>query len=365
MVDTVLALPAETKLMVLAPVVRDRKGEFGDLFADMQAQGYVRFRVDGQTVEAADVPRLKKSEKHDIDVVIDRIKVQPGLQQRLAESFEAALRIAEGRAVALEMDGGREHLFSSKFACPVCNYSLSELEPRLFSFNSPVGACPTCDGLGQVTAFDPERVVAHPSLSLASGAVKGWDRRNGYTFSMLESVARHHGFDIDTPFFQLPKKAQKVLLHGSGDEEIEFVYEAEGANGKVRSVRAFKTGMAPMVVALLLATGWLVSSTQRDPERALASLNAALALEIGRPVEERARLAVTHEILLQDGPGGLHRRTGQHGGFEIVAKGGGFPIFTPRFRVKLQDEGDEEREHEEGKEQGDAPFIILSHNSGP
>jgi excinuclease ABC subunit A len=237
MVDAVLALPAGTKLMVLAPVVRDRKGEFGDLFADMQTQGYVRFRVDGDTYEATDVPKLKKSEKHDIDVVIDRVKVQPGLQQRLAESFEAAMRIADGRAMALEMDTGAEHLFSSKFACPICSYSLSELEPRLFSFNSPVGACPSCDGLGHVTAFDPERVVAFPSLSLASGAVKGWDRRNGYTFSLLESVAKHYKFDIDTPYEKLPKKAQKALLYGSGEEEIAFVHEAEGANGKMRSVR--------------------------------------------------------------------------------------------------------------------------------
>lgn len=237
MVDAALALPQDTKLMVLAPVVRDRKGEFAELFADMQAQGYVRFRIDGTAYEAADVPKLKKAEKHDIDVVIDRVKVQPGLQQRLAESFEAAMRIAEGRAMALEMDSGKEHLFSSKFACPICSYSLSELEPRLFSFNSPVGACPSCDGLGQVTAFDPERVVAFPSLSLASGAVKGWDRRNGYTFSLLESVAKHYKFDIDTPFEALPKKARTVLLWGSGDEEVSFVYEAEGASGKTRSVK--------------------------------------------------------------------------------------------------------------------------------
>ncbi len=237
MVDAALALPEGTRLMVLAPVVRDRKGEFVELFADMQAQGYVRFRVDGAAYEAAEVPKLKKAEKHDIDVVIDRVKVQAGLQQRLAESFEAALRIAEGRAIALEMDGGKEHLFSSKFACPVCSYSLSELEPRLFSFNSPVGACPSCDGLGQVTVFDPERVVAFPSLSLASGAVKGWDRRNGYTFSLLESVARHYGFDIDLPFEELPKTAQKVLLYGSGSEDVEFVYQAEGARGKARVVK--------------------------------------------------------------------------------------------------------------------------------
>jgi excinuclease ABC subunit A len=214
--------------MVLAPVVRDRKGEFTELFADMQSQGYVRFRVDGAAYEAADVPKLKKAEKHDIDVVIDRIKVQPGLEQRLAESFEAALRIADGRAMALEMDSSKEHLFSSKFACPVCSYSLSELEPRLFSFNSPVGACPTCDGLGHTTVFDADRVVAFPSLSLASGAVKGWDRRNGYTFSLLESVARHYQFDIDAAFEELPKNAQDVLLRGSGNEAIEFVYTAEG-----------------------------------------------------------------------------------------------------------------------------------------
>ncbi len=243
MVDAALALPEGTRLMVLAPVVRDRKGEFAELFAQMQAQGFIRFRVDGRTVDAAELPKLKKTEKHDIDVVIDRIKVQPGLQQRLAESFEAALRIADGRALAAEIsaseagDAPREHLFSSKFTCPLCNYSLAELEPRLFSFNSPVGACPTCAGLGQTTVFDPERVVAFPTLSLASGAVKGWDRRNSYTFSMLESVARHCAFDIDTPFDALPEPARQVLLYGSGDEAIEFVYEAEGAGGRKRSVK--------------------------------------------------------------------------------------------------------------------------------
>jgi excinuclease ABC subunit A len=248
MVDATLALPPETRLMVLAPVVRDRKGEFAELFEQMQAQGYVRFRVDGQTFDAADVPKLKKAEKHDIDVVIDRIKVQPGegaapaaapLRQRLAESFEAALRIADGRALAVEMDeaGGAEHLYSSKFACPLCDYSLPELEPRLFSFNSPVGACPTCDGLGVTTVFDPERVVAFPSLSLASGAVKGWDRRNAYTFSLLESVAAHYGFDLDAPFEELPAEARAVLLRGSGAVEIEFTYQAEGTRGKPRVVK--------------------------------------------------------------------------------------------------------------------------------
>ena len=233
MVDAVLALPAETKLMVLAPVVRDRKGEFTELFADMQAQGYVRFRVDGKIVEASDLPALKKTEKHDIDIVIDRLKTRDDARQRLAESFEAALRIADGRALALEMDSGAEHLYSAKFACPICSYSLPELEPRLFSFNSPVGACPSCDGLGQVIAFDPDRVVAFPTLSLAAGAVKGWDRRNGYTFSMLESVAAHYGFDVDSPFESLPETAREVLLNGSGEEAIEFTYTSE-AGGKTK-----------------------------------------------------------------------------------------------------------------------------------
>ncbi|MET0520142.1 MAG: excinuclease ABC subunit UvrA [Burkholderiaceae bacterium] len=245
MVDAVLAMPEDSKLMLLAPVVRDRKGEFVELFEELQAQGYVRFRVDGKTVEAPDFPLLKKAEKHDIDVVIDRIKLKADgheqLRQRLAESFEAALRQAEGRALVLNMDSGHEQIFSSKFACPICSYSLPELEPRLFSFNSPVGACPSCEGLGQLTMFDPERVVAFPTLSLASGAVKGWDRRNAYTFSMLEAVAAHYGFDVELPFEDLPEAARQVLLHGSGSEEISFTYQAEsgkpGASGKKRSVK--------------------------------------------------------------------------------------------------------------------------------
>jgi len=227
MVDAVLALPHDAKVMVLAPVARERKGEFGKLFEDLQAQGYVRFRVNGQTVEAVDLPALKKTEKHDIDVVIDRLRAKPDAQQRLAESFEAALRLADGRAIALEMDSGQEHLFNAKFACPVCGYSISELEPRLFSFNSPVGACPTCDGLGHSEVFDPARVVAFPTLSLASGAIKGWDRRNAYYFGMLEAVAKHLGFSTDTPFDQLPEQARHVILQGSGDEEIKFTYVLE------------------------------------------------------------------------------------------------------------------------------------------
>jgi excinuclease ABC subunit A len=227
MVDAVLALPEDTRLMVLAPVARGRKGEFTELFAEMQGQGYVRFRVGGEVLEFDQLPKLKKAEKHDIDVVVDRLKVRADVQQRLAESFEAALRLADGRALALEMDSGREHLFNAKFACPVCNYSISELEPRLFSFNSPVGACPRCDGIGTMEFFDPQRVVGFPELSLAGGAIKGWDRRNVYYFSMIESVARHCKFSVDVPFQELAPEARRVLLHGSGEEQIRFNYTME------------------------------------------------------------------------------------------------------------------------------------------
>ncbi|MEZ2295377.1 excinuclease ABC subunit UvrA [Variovorax sp. RCC_210] len=234
MVDTTLALPGEPRLMILAPVAREKKGEFLELFAEMQAAGYVRFRVDGQTYEYNDLPKLKKTEKHDIDVVIDRLRARADMQQRLAESFEAALRLAEGRAIALELGAegasDTEHLFNAKFSCPICHYSLSELEPRLFSFNSPVGACPSCDGLGHREVFDPARVVAFPSLSIASGAIKGWDRRNGYYFSMIESVAKHYKFDVDAPFESLPASVQQVLLNGSAAEEIKFNYVMESGN---------------------------------------------------------------------------------------------------------------------------------------
>ncbi len=230
MVDFVLALPEETRLMIVAPVARDRKGEFVELFAEMQAHGYIRFRVDGQSYEFDELPKLKKAEKHDIDVVIDRLKVREDVKQRLAESFEAALRLADGRAIAVQMDSGAEHWFNAKFACPICNYSIEELEPRLFSFNSPVGACPTCDGLGHMEFFDPLRVVAFPSLSLASGAIKGWDRRNGYYFALLESLARHYKFNVEAPFEELDLPVQNAILHGSGEEEIKFSYVMDSGN---------------------------------------------------------------------------------------------------------------------------------------
>lgn len=236
MVDAVLALPEDTRLMILAPVARERKGEFTELFAEMQGQGYVRFRVGGETFEFDNLPKLKKTEKHDIDVVVDRLKVRADMQQRLAESFEAALRLAEGRAVAVEMESGKEHMFNAKFACPVCHYSIAELEPRLFSFNSPVGACPSCDGIGTMEFFDPNRVVAFPELSLAGGAVKGWDRRNSYYFALIESLSKHYKFDVDKPFQDLPANVRKVVLHGSGEEEIRFSYTLESGASAGRKV---------------------------------------------------------------------------------------------------------------------------------
>ncbi len=239
MVDHVLAMPDDTKLMILAPVVANRKGEHVDLFEQMQAQGFVRFRVQSGTakariVEADDLPKLKKAEKHTIDVVIDRVKVNAEIKQRLAESFETALRLADGRAVALEMDSAHEHVFSNKFACPTCGYSLQELEPRLFSFNNPMGACPECDGLGHIEFFDPRRIVAFPNLSLASGAVKGWDRRNQFYFQMLSNLAAFYEFDVDVPFEKLAAKAQEVVLYGSGKQTIPFTYVNERGRTVIR-----------------------------------------------------------------------------------------------------------------------------------
>ncbi|MFL9609315.1 excinuclease ABC subunit UvrA [Methylobacillus sp. Pita2] len=224
MVDSVLLLPEDTKLMILAPVVSNRKGEQLDLFEELKAQGFVRVRVDGEIHELDSVPKLAKTVKHNVDVVVDRLKVRADVKQRIAESFETALRLADGKAVALEMDSGKEHLFSAKFSCPVCDYSLAELEPRLFSFNNPMGACPKCDGLGQISFFDPKRVVAFPHLSLASGAIKGWDKRNQFYFQMLQSLAQHYGFDLETAFEALPDEVQQVLLNGSGKEAITFQY---------------------------------------------------------------------------------------------------------------------------------------------
>ncbi len=320
MVDSVLALPADTRLMILAPVAREKKGEFLDVFADMQAQGYVRFRVNGVAYEFDQLPALKKTEKHDVDVVIDRIKVRPDVTQRLAESFEAALRIAGGRTIALEIDSvqpndhegykPKEHLFNAKFACPACSYSIAELEPRLFSFNSPVGACPSCDGLGQQDFFDPTRVVAFPSLSLASGAIKGWDRRNAYYFAMLESLAAHYKFDIEQTFELLPEAVQRAVLQGSGAEEIKFAYAMESGasvSKKVSKKHPFE-GIIPNMQRRYRETDSSVvredlaryRSTQPCPDCGGSRLKReARHVKIGEGSQARAIFELSHQTLAE------------------------------------------------------------------
>jgi excinuclease ABC subunit A len=354
MVDAVLALPVDTRLMILAPLAREKKGEFQDVFADMQAQGYVRFRVNGKTCDFDQLPALKKTEKHDIDVVIDRVKVRhlpvppapfeglvaasapstssgrtedassradyDNLRQRLAESFEAALRLAGGRAIAVELDsasrnidGGcslKEHLFNAKFACPLCNYSIAELEPRLFSFNSPVGACPACDGLGAEEFFDPARVVAFPSLSLASGAIKGWDRRNAYYFAMLESLANHYKFDLEQSFESLPTALQQAVLHGSGAEEIKFSYimDSGSSQGKSVSKKHPFEGIIPNMQRRYRETDSAVvredlaryRSTQPCPEcRGTRLKREARHVRIGEDAQARAIFELSHITLAE------------------------------------------------------------------
>jgi len=354
MVDATLALPEGTRLMLLAPLAREKKGEFLDVFADMQAQGYVRFRINGVAYEFDQLPALKKTEKHDIDVVIDRIKVRhappasatpaatdadkdeteestvdadvladhadfAALKQRLAESFEAALRLASGRAIVIEMhssspnqDEGyspKEHLFNAKFACPVCSYSIAELEPRLFSFNSPMGACPSCDGLGQQDFFDPARVVAFPSLSLASGAIKGWDRRNAYYFAMLESLAAHYKFDIDDAFEALPEAVQQAVLYGSGEEDIKFAYamDASAAGKKVSKKHPFE-GIIPNMQRRYRETDSSVvredlaryRSTQPCPDCGGSRLRLeARHVKIGESDQARAIFELSHQTLAE------------------------------------------------------------------
>jgi len=354
MVDAVLALPEGLRLMLLAPLARGKKGEFLDVFADMQAQGYVRFRVNGVAYEFDQLPALKKTEKHDIDVVIDRIKVRHApqfapdadppagaltsaqaeaqaatreadadfcaLKQRLAESFEAALRLAGGRAMAVEIDScprnedgvcsPKEHIFNAKFACPACSYSIAELEPRLFSFNSPLGACPTCDGLGQQDFFDPVRVVAFPALSLAGGAIKSWDRRNAYYFAMLESLAAHYKFDIEQPFEALPARAQQAVLHGSGEEEIRFSYTMESgasAGKKVSKKHPFE-GIIPNMQRRYRETDSSMvredlaryRSTQPCPDCGGSRLRlAARHVKIGDGPQARAIFELNHQTLAE------------------------------------------------------------------
>jgi excinuclease ABC subunit A len=242
MVDTIIGWPEGTKLMLLAPAITNRKGEHVDLVEEFRSQGFVRLRVDGKVIEIDAFPKLDKMKKHTIEVVVDRLKVSPepgtgsqqALKQRLAESFETCLRIGDGKAIAANMDSNLETLFSSKFSCPQCDYSLSEMEPRLFSFNNPMGACPSCDGLGQITFFDPKRIAAYPGLSLAGGAIKGWDRRNQFYFQMLLGLAAHYEFDLDKPFDQLTPEVQQLILYGSGKEKVAFKYPGERGRSIVR-----------------------------------------------------------------------------------------------------------------------------------
>ncbi len=239
MVDATLALDGERRFMLLAPLVRDRKGEHLQVFENLRAQGFVRVRVDGKLHDIDAVPALALRQKHTIEAVVDRFKPKADLKQRLAESFETALRLGEGIAIVVDMDDAKakEQLYSSRFACPICDYSLSELEPRLFSFNSPMGACPSCDGLGVTQFFDPSRVVIHPELSLAAGAVRGWDRRNAYYFQLVASLAKHYKFNVDTPWEDLPERIRKCVLFGSGDDEISFKYLTEAGGNVTRKHR--------------------------------------------------------------------------------------------------------------------------------
>jgi len=244
MVDQVLAFPADSKVMILAPVVRERKGEQVQLLQQLQAQGYVRARIDGALYELDSPPKLGLRTKHTIEVVIDRFKVRPDIGQRLSESFENALNLADGIAVVASMDNEFADItMSSKFACPECGYSLSELEPRLFSFNNPMGACAACDGLGVDQFFDPDRVIHDETASLAEGAIRGWDKKTNYYFSMLESLADHYGFNTDTAFCDLPKKMRDIVLYGSGREVIEFNYHRPNG-GYMRKSHAFE-GIIP------------------------------------------------------------------------------------------------------------------------
>ena len=247
MVDQVLELPESTRLMLLAPVVEARKGEHVQLIEGLRRQGYLRVRVDGEVHEIDLLPPLERRKRHTIEAVVDRFRVREGLELRLAESLETALALSSGRVRVVRMDEakGEELVFSARFACPVCDYSLPSLEPRAFSFNNPAGACPACDGLGTRSFFDPRRMVAHPELSLPGGAIPGWDRRNIYYFQMLESLARHYDFDLDLPFNALPEAVQAVVLNGSGKEEIEFVHRQE--SGRTYRKRRTFEGIIPNI----------------------------------------------------------------------------------------------------------------------
>jgi excinuclease ABC subunit A len=314
MVDHVLALPQDTRLMILAPVVSGRKGEQAELLEELRAQGFTRVRIDGTAHELDAAPRLAKNVKHTVEVVVDRLRVRADTKQRLAESFETALRHADGRAIVVEVDSGKEHLFSARFTCPVCDYALPELEPRLFSFNNPMGACPRCDGLGTVEFFDPRRIVAHPNLSLASGAIRGWDRRNHFYFSMLQSLAKHYRFDVEQPWEMLEERIQNLILHGSGGEKIAFRYAGESGRASVKE-HAFE--------------GVIPNHERRYRETDSAVVREELAkLRNTQPCPECGGARLRREA--------RHVKLGSHTIYEISS----WPLrFTKEFFSKLELEG--------------------------
>src|SRR5262245_21916665 len=246
MVDAVLELPAGTKIMLLAPIVKGRKGEHTAKLDELKTQGFLRARIDGEVVELDDPPKLDARKKHDIDIVVDRLAVKPDIQLRLAESFETALKLADGVALIAFMDQPKKAplAFSNKFACPICGYSIPELEPRLFSFNNPSGACPDCDGLGVRMFFDPARVVTNPTLSLAGGAIRGWDHHNAFYFTMIQGLAKHYKFDVTQPWDELPEKIRKIVLYGNDGEKIQFRYENKKKGNKWAWQHAFE-GIIP------------------------------------------------------------------------------------------------------------------------
>ena len=293
MVDAVLALPEGSKLMLLAPVVRDRKGEHLHVFEQMRAAGFIRVRVDGIVVDLDDVPPLDKKRKHRIDVVVDRFKVRDDLKLRLAESFETALELTDGVAAIAPMEGdGEETLFSARYACPICGHSIDELEPRLFSFNNPAGACSSCDGLGVTQFFDESRVVLHPEASLAEGAIRGWDRRNVYYFHLLRSLSKHYGFDMDKPFDKLSQKHRDIVLYGSDGEEIEFSYVND--RGTVFKRRHVFEGVIPNMDRRYRETE---SSSVRDELAKYVSTAACKACEGTRLCEDARSVYVDGRTL--------------------------------------------------------------------
>jgi excinuclease ABC subunit A len=310
MVDQTLSLPEGSKVMLLAPLVEGRKGAHQGVLAMLQAEGFIRARIDSEIVELDQAPSLEPKRKHTVEAVIDRFKVRPDIQQRLADSLETALKLSDGVARLAFMDGEQEDwVFSAKYACPICGYSLRELEPRLFSFNNPAGACPACDGLGVKQFFDPARVVVHPELSLASGAIRGWDRRNVYYFQLLRSLAKHYGFDMDQPFNELPESLRTIILYGSGEERIAFHYYNE-RGGSHRRTQPFE-GVIPNMQRRYRETDSQVVreelskylSVQACPECQGSRLNRAArhVFVEGNNLPELAGLSIGHALAFFEG----------------------------------------------------------------